>query len=449
MAKILYADDEADLVLLLTLTIEGAFEGVNVIGVSSGQEAISYLKNNSDIDIILSDYKMPNGNGEELYDYVRTNNQDIPFMLITGCIGEQDESNAFVERLSADKNSKIHYKPYKLNEILTDIKDYFLEDIKNVNANMRKIPLPGLSMFNAVPCDLYVELSEKKHVKILNSGELYDSSFVKKYLDKGVNYFYTPAANFEQFVEEYVGSVKIKLLQDKMDYKERIEVQGDAVSFVHSYVSQIGLRPEVVSTMDGIVESSAVLLKSDEKLFSLLSGMLKKKDYIAGHSLMISYVAGAMSLKMDWYTQTTLQKLGLSALMHDIALQDEKLARFLNLKDAQNAGISKDDLEKIKKHPVVAAEMFRKQKDVCPDVDHIVLCHHERPNRSGFPRALGSGQISPMVGIFTVAEEFVCRVYDLDASQEKCLEIAREMLKEAEFSICLKSIEGLIKVFEK
>lgn len=68
--KILIVDDEVDIVELLAEEFEE--DGHEVFQASSGNKAISILENNQDIKVVLSDYRMPDGNGLDLLNFVNT-----------------------------------------------------------------------------------------------------------------------------------------------------------------------------------------------------------------------------------------------------------------------------------------------------------------------------------------------------------------------------------------
>jgi CheY-like chemotaxis protein len=52
---------------------------------SSGNQAIRVMESGLAIDLVISDYYMPDGNGRQLLDYVRARAVDRPpFILITG-----------------------------------------------------------------------------------------------------------------------------------------------------------------------------------------------------------------------------------------------------------------------------------------------------------------------------------------------------------------------------
>ena len=112
--KLLLADDSATIQKVIDLTF--ADEGVQVVSVSSGQEAIERLLETMP-DVVLADVFMPSPNGYEVCEYVKTNEQlkHIPVMLLVGSFEPFDEAEA--RRVGADD---ILTKPFQSIRRLID-----------------------------------------------------------------------------------------------------------------------------------------------------------------------------------------------------------------------------------------------------------------------------------------------------------------------------------------
>jgi PAS domain S-box-containing protein len=82
MISILYVDDEPELLGLCKIFLEQAGE-FRVTPVASAQESLDLLSTTS-YDAIISDYQMPDIDGLEFLKRVRSQDDDIPFILFTG-----------------------------------------------------------------------------------------------------------------------------------------------------------------------------------------------------------------------------------------------------------------------------------------------------------------------------------------------------------------------------
>jgi chemotaxis signal transduction protein/CheY-like chemotaxis protein/ABC-type nitrate/sulfonate/bicarbonate transport system substrate-binding protein len=91
-----------------------------VIAATDGTEAVECLKHNENIDLVISDWNMPNMDGFELAVWMRGNDpyKEIPFLMATGQGDKKQEKKA----LEAGINSFIA-KPFNENELKTKINE--------------------------------------------------------------------------------------------------------------------------------------------------------------------------------------------------------------------------------------------------------------------------------------------------------------------------------------
>jgi CheY-like chemotaxis protein len=112
--KLLLADDSITIQKVVALTF--ADEGVEVVTVSDGQQAIEKLKEGTP-DIVLADALMPLVNGYEVCEYIKQDAKlkHIPVMLLVGSFEPFDEAEA--RRVGADE---ILTKPFQSIRRLID-----------------------------------------------------------------------------------------------------------------------------------------------------------------------------------------------------------------------------------------------------------------------------------------------------------------------------------------
>lgn len=79
---VLVVDDEPDILTSIKTFLEGALENVHVETATSGPQALDYVRENA-VDLILSDYRMPEMNGLELLAKVREHRSKVPRIIIT------------------------------------------------------------------------------------------------------------------------------------------------------------------------------------------------------------------------------------------------------------------------------------------------------------------------------------------------------------------------------
>jgi len=90
---ILHVDDEPDFLDVATEILEKQSSNFNVITETSATEALERLAE-SNVDCVVSDYRMPEQDGIELLESIREQYPDLPFILFTGQGSEAVASDA-------------------------------------------------------------------------------------------------------------------------------------------------------------------------------------------------------------------------------------------------------------------------------------------------------------------------------------------------------------------
>ncbi|MBL7179510.1 MAG: sigma-54-dependent Fis family transcriptional regulator [Desulfobacterales bacterium] len=80
METVLIVDDEKNYPPILSAVLEE--EGFETLTANSGQEALDILKH-SDVDLVLTDMKMPAMNGIELLEHIKTEDPELPVIMMT------------------------------------------------------------------------------------------------------------------------------------------------------------------------------------------------------------------------------------------------------------------------------------------------------------------------------------------------------------------------------
>lgn len=162
MKRILIVDDEVNMRKVLGILFTR--ENHEVMTASNGKKASELLESDSNFDLILSDLKMPVMDGIQLLKYLKTNNLEIPVILITAY-------GTISEAVAAMKHGAVDFitKPFNKEDLKTivsralygeelpslDEKKQFYNDegviyvsgkIRKIMENIRKIAPSNLSI---------------------------------------------------------------------------------------------------------------------------------------------------------------------------------------------------------------------------------------------------------------------------------------------------------------
>lgn len=146
----------------------------------------------------------------------------------------------------------------------------------------------------------------------------------------------------------------------------------------------------------------------------LVSALDAKSPYTAGHSKRVSDMALAVCRQIGMKEEDA-ERIHIAAHLHDIGKIGIPDA-VLNKKERLN----REEWEMIKKHPVIGAEILSKSRRLS-ELKHIVLCHHERFDGTGYPLGLKAEQIP--VGARIIA---ICDSIDAMHSS-RCYRIAHNL----------------------
>jgi two-component system, response regulator, stage 0 sporulation protein F len=113
---ILYIDDEPINLMVFEETFNRVYK---VITAESGIKGLEILNSNSDINVVISDMKMPGMNGIEFINKAKNNFPDIVYFILTGYNINEEITNAINNKLIV----KYFCKPFDVNEIQISIEE--------------------------------------------------------------------------------------------------------------------------------------------------------------------------------------------------------------------------------------------------------------------------------------------------------------------------------------
>ncbi len=119
MKTILVVDDDKMILRLAAEALKTYGEGFRIKSALNGKQAVQIL-NSSEVDLVLTDLKMPVMDGYELLSYMSGNHRNIPTIVMTG-FGSADIAKKLKQK------GVLHYieKPFEINALREKISDVF------------------------------------------------------------------------------------------------------------------------------------------------------------------------------------------------------------------------------------------------------------------------------------------------------------------------------------
>ena len=155
--------------------------------------------------------------------------------------------------------------------------------------------------------------------------------------------------------------------------------------------------------------------------------MQEQTSYIAGHSWSLAIFSVALSKALHWKSQTTRVKLSLAAVIHDIALS--RRSHIAQIQDPfeldSKSGVSESDKKDYLEHGEKAVDVLIHFEGLPAGLNELILCHHEKPDGTGFPKGMNGNNLSESVLLFIACHDFVRRRWLHTETPEESLEVVK------------------------
>ena len=213
--KILIVDDDPDIRNVLNLLLRSEYETAET---SNGADAVNYMKENPETDLIILDVMMPGMDGIETCEKIR-DFSNAPILFLTAKSAEQDRLAAYRSG-GDDFLSKPFSQPEllaKVNSLLRRYRQYRGKPAAPVNSfGNLEVDLKTRMVYNAgepVPLTetefAILECLVKNRGRTVTTQELYETVWNEKFLPGSGNTIMVHVLNLRRKIEEVPSSPKI------------------------------------------------------------------------------------------------------------------------------------------------------------------------------------------------------------------------------------------------
>lgn len=272
-----------------------------------------------------------------------------------------------------------------------------------VHENMVPIPISEFIAGTNNPVNLYVRIGENKFILVAKAGEKTDTQRLSSYQNKTVEYLWVRKDQYGELIKNSLLIAGVLVQQDSLSGPRKTKVLSDAAGAVFRQLDENGISFESYSHAKQIVEATVTLADNHKDLYELFESLAECSDELLRHSLAVSCVSTLIAQTMKWDSRSTIEKLALGALLHDVgkkALPPELLKK-------PKAKMNYDEIQLYEQHPYKGMQMLVALGIVPDDVISIVYEHHENTLGQGYPRKLRNMKIHPLARIVALADEFV------------------------------------------
>lgn len=400
MKYILLIDEDTD-ILNIQLMVLSSFYGGEVVAVANGQEAIERIGAFGGPELIVSDHSILEDKGFSLYDHLVENDLLIPLIICSGSVEYE-----FKERKYPHVSAFVQ-KPFSIEALSYLVKSITTE--KLIQPDFIPVKLPILLSFIGRSFDLYLRLSETNFVKLIKEGESFTKEDSHKLQNKGVSHLYISLVDSFEFLRAYEENLNLMLSSKSGNHQEDIVNTIEVMASIETVSKRLGWTQDAVESAQRSINTAIKILSRDASIIAVLKQKLSTPDTsYARHIGLLCYSSCIFSVGMGLGGDAIQTKLALAALLHDLSVDENYYNDIKGWNEkAANMRDRSPETIKYRLHPLEASKLVQNFKNLPPDIDQIILQHHEKKDGTGFPRALSSSRITQLATFFNIIEELV------------------------------------------
>jgi HD-GYP domain-containing protein (c-di-GMP phosphodiesterase class II) len=386
------------------LAFEGVF-GSRVIACGDAKEAASALRKNPAACVVIES-AIPGGPLNAFFEMQASLAKRANVFVLGGGKDLLPETA---------ENLKVRFLAERpeMKEVVSEV-EMALRLSNNVQEYCR-ISLKSLLVRSArLRCDVYLQLSDQKFVKVLHANDKFDDADYERFKAKKIEFLYLPRADFLGLMEDLLNKAsELNRAPEKITLDGAVNANQAIFQIVHSAFETDGFTPQLQRLTQASVTLAINTIRKNPKISDLFARFdANRESYLTWHSTALSFLCCKLATMLGWHSEATFYKLSLAAVLHDMVLPTDALARIQTVAELQASNISEKDRARVLRHPLEGAQLVSSIDEIPGEVGFIIEQHHERQDGSGFPRGIDHKDISSISALFIIAHDIVTTMFD-------------------------------------
>ena len=429
---ILLVDDDPVFLKGMMYTVKQL--GFNSVMASSGRDAAEKSKLH-EIDAIVSDINMPNGNGLQLLNHIKKNAPHIPVILMTG-LSDLKEAQAAIDMGATSFLSK----PFKKMELLEVLEKSFSkkEEVaeKVPETEMIKLHIEEFLHGKMLNFSIYFK-NKGTFVKISSGGENLSPESVSSHRDAGIDFLYVNKMEFVEHIGLRDFTSKLTCIHRKAAVRHAAFKVLDDLNYLSDLNKDAFLRGRVH------LESTLDILTDNEETLSLLEKMQKCPSNLFVRSVEVAFFSVLISQYLGNTSTNEYFMLTAGGLFHDVGLIDT----VFEVTNQPLDSLSSNERFIMEMHPERGVKILSRISQLPGDIKLIVEQHHENEVGTGYPNALTAHFINPLAKVVIVASAFTFLLRDKPSSVDEVHNLLDTFSVASKDIYSMKALEALLLVF--
>lgn len=353
-------------------------------------------------DLVISDIQMPYFNGIEFLQWLRQEKHTTPVIMITG-FSDLLETKSAIEYGAQDFLAK----PFSRDELASSVERLFgpkKNDKAPESSNEDKFCRVDIEEFvgaKSVDYPIFIKVAER-FVKIAHAGGKLDITQVSRFKEKGIRYLWIRKEDFRKVLSFNLSLGKVIAKASGIANEKKSNFLKYTAETVLENIFVDGTNPEDFNYAKDFMQLNLEMVSEDDDVFNLLEALQNHTDFLYAHSVGVSVYSVMLARKIGWTASSTLAKVGLAGLLHDIG-KKEIPKEIIN---KPRTLLSAEEIKLLESHTTRGRDILRDMKNVPVEIAEVAFQHHELSHGGGFPRAIQDAQIHPIAKIIIIANRF-------------------------------------------
>jgi response regulator RpfG family c-di-GMP phosphodiesterase len=403
--KFLIVDDDDDIREILSIMVSSNYD-VEVFQSNNGQNAIDTLNSDGPFDLVICDFNMPKKNGADVYKELRRIKESTPFILIS------TDFDLFKKNVPKIEYCDWIEKPFNESDITNKIETLMSQKIiPPQTESYLPVSLEVIEKIEIAGVSLFLKLNQSTYIKVLKDDATFDKNESIRFRNKKITHLYIELLDIKLFIYNFRKNIFSRIDWNNVDTTEAVENLNTDWSLILEGSRSFGWSDSLKNlAKENIAKTISLIGKNPQlkKIFDKIK-ISQSQSKNTPHCYTLVFLTTAILKQLTWDSPRTVQKMTFAALLHDMELNDLMFSNKLNLiaTNKLNADINQQANYLIYNHPNTAAEFVNRWTSCPPDVDKLILQHHEKFDGTGFPHKLSFLKIFPLAGIFIMAEDLI------------------------------------------
>jgi putative nucleotidyltransferase with HDIG domain len=267
--------------------------------------------------------------------------------------------------------------------------------------NLIPVSRAEISVISPLPANFYAKISEGRFVLVGRKGSQGLESLIA-FQDERIIDLFVHAEEYKNCVGVNLQVAEMAVDRSEISDPRKVEFLFKASNSVLKEISEMGFDHTSMEHAKVIANSVITLVAAKRDLSDVVELMSQVSDELVRHSMAVSAISLLIAEQMKWTIRATLQKLALSAFLHDIGMKDLPP----ELVNKPRHKMTHTEVKDYESHVMRGVETLQSMPSVFSEIISVAMEHHENAIGQGYPKHLRDIKMNPFSRIVALADAF-------------------------------------------